>query len=121
MAKAVAFVSDSTEVVLNGEDSKKISKVAELLKDAANEKKPLPISKDFVVESVHVVVAYKTKNGKTEEVVHTIDGTQVQITDFNLKTSQKTQKVKGDDGELIGFEPTGEESLTVSVKFTKNP
>ena len=118
MAKAVAFVSDSTEVVF---EPSKIKKAPEAVEAINEKKKPLPISKDFVVESVSVVVAYRTKSGKSEEVVHTIDGTEVQITDFSLKTAQKTQKVKGDDGELIGFEPTGEESLTVSVKFTKNP
>lgn len=68
------------------------------------------------VEYVHVVVGYKTKNG-TQEVVHQMDD-GVTIDKFVYDLERKQEKVK-EDGALIGFAPTGEEILKITVKYHK--
>ena len=72
----------------------------------------------FPVDSVTVVLGYQTKKG-TEEVVHTIDGQQVQIVSCHHQIEKKVKAMKNEDGTLLGYEPTGEETLTLKVKYIK--
>lgn len=66
------------------------------------------------ISFVKVEVGYKSGN-----VAHIISDEDYSIDDFSYQMSRKTQKVKGDEGEFLGFEPTGEYVLTIKVKYTK--
>jgi hypothetical protein len=81
----------------------------------------MAVNKDAPIEYVHVVVGHKDKDGTRHEVVHKVDGTDVAISKFNLSHEQKFAKVKNEEGLPLGFEPTGEEVLTVTVKYIKAP
>lgn len=71
------------------------------------------------VNDVAVVIGYMNKNGKREEIVHHVDGSAVQIALCEHKVEEKYQKCKAEDGALIGYEPTGEVTLTLRVKYFK--
>ena len=59
----------------------------------------MPPSKagDFIINSVGVVIGYKTKKG-IEEVVHQIDGDAVTITSCQHEVVKKMRPVKADGG-----------------------
>ena len=59
----------------------------------------MPPSKagDFAINSVGVVIGYKTKKG-IEEVVHQIDGDAVTITSCQHEVVKKMRPVKADGG-----------------------
>jgi hypothetical protein len=80
-----------------------------------------PVNRNFPIEYVSIVVGQKDKDGNVTETIHTIDGTEVQIVEHKLHIAQKHKQAKGPEGELIGFEPTGEETLNLQVKFIRNP
>ena len=72
----------------------------------------------FPVNSVSLVIGYETKSG-IEEVVHTVDGKKNDIVMVQHHFERKTRAVKDDRGEVIAYEPTGEEILTLKVKYIK--
>lgn len=84
-------------------------------------KTPKLINLDFPIESVTVVVLQKDKDGNEHEVIHTIDGTQVSIVDYQFNIKQKHVKAKTEDGNVVGFEPSGEETLKLTVSYIRNP
>jgi len=84
-------------------------------------KKPQPVNSDFPIESVTIVVVQKDKEGDVHEVIHTIDGTQVSIVDYQFNVKQKHAKAKTEEGMTIGFEPTGEETLKLVLSYIRNP
>lgn len=86
-----------------------------------NKSAPKLINLDFPIESVTVVVVQKGKDGDLHEVVHTIDGTQVSIVDYQFNIKQKHAKAKTEEGMTIGFEPTGEETLKLVLSYIRNP
>jgi hypothetical protein len=79
----------------------------------------MPPSKagDFTINSVGVVIGYKTKKG-IEEVVHQIDGEEVTITSCQHEVVKKMRQVK-EEGQVVGYEPTGEETLVIKVKYIR--
>ena len=79
----------------------------------------MPRSKalDFPVNSVGVVIGYNTKKG-IEEVVHQVDGDDVTITSCIHEVVKKMRTVK-ENGAVVGYEPTGEETLTIRVKYIR--
>lgn len=80
---------------------------------------PLKKVEEFGISSVTIVVGYKTKDGKIEETVQEIDASTVQISGFKLDHNRKHKSVKNENGDFIGFEPTGEETINLTVKFIK--
>lgn len=72
------------------------------------------------VVDVAVVIGYKTKSGKREEIVHTIDSEEVRIAICNHSVEEKVKQAKDEEGNIIGFEPTGEYILTLKVKYIKD-
>ncbi len=72
------------------------------------------------VTDVAVVIGYKTKNGKKEEIVHTIDSDDVRIVTCSHTVEEKMKAAKDEEGNSLGFEPTGEYVLTLKVKFIKD-
>lgn len=86
----------------------------------ANNAKQL-INPDFPIEYVQVVVGSKDKDGNRHEVIHTIDGKDVSIVDYQFSIKQKHTKTKDDEGRPIGFEPSGEETLKLTLGYIRNP
>lgn len=78
---------------------------------------PKSTNRDFHINSVGVVVGYKTSKG-INEVVHQIDGEEVTITSCSHSVVKKMRAVK-EDGQTVGYEPTGEEELVLRVKFIR--
>jgi hypothetical protein len=74
-------------------------------------------NKDFPINSVSVVIGVKTKKS-VEDVIHFIDGEEVTITDCHHQIVKK-MKPKKVDGDIIGYEPTGEETLILKVKYIR--
>lgn len=74
----------------------------------------------FPVTSASVVIGYLGKDGKENEVVHTVDGEVVEIVSCVHDVKKKMRAAKDDEGNVIGFEPTGEEELTLKVKYIRS-
>lgn len=72
------------------------------------------------VADVAVVLGFRTKSGKREEVVHTIDSDEVSIVSCTYAVERKIRQVKDEAGKSLGFEPTGEYVLTLKVKYTQD-
>jgi hypothetical protein len=79
----------------------------------------MPPSKSgaFPISNVGVVIGYQTKKG-IEEVVHQVDGDDVTITSCTHEVVKKMRQVK-EEGQVVGFEPTGEETLILKVKYIR--
>lgn len=82
-------------------------------------KAPQLVNGDFPVEYVTVIVGQRDKNGNCHETVHLVDGKDVSIVDYQLNVKQKHVKAKAEDGAVIGFEPTGEETLKLTVSYIR--
>lgn len=74
----------------------------------------------FPVNSASVVIGYRGKDGKENEVVHTVDGETVEIVSCTHDIKKKMRAAKDDEGNVIGFEPTGEEELVLKVKYIRS-
>ncbi len=72
----------------------------------------------FPINSVTVVIAYETTNG-IEEVVHQVDGKKSDILSCFHTIERKARQVKDKDGSVIAHETTGEQTLTLKLKFIK--
>lgn len=83
--------------------------------------KPPKLPEGLPVGDVAVIIGYLNKDGKREEIMHVIDGGEVQIASCSHTVEEKYQKAKDSEGNLLGFEPTGECVLTLKVKFYRNP
>lgn len=68
---------------------------------------------------VAVCLGITGKDGKRQEIVHQIDGQDVRIVSVAHGITEKVKQAKDDDGNTLGFEPTGEYELTLKVKFIK--
>jgi len=76
------------------------------------------ISNDLPIDSVGVVIGYTARDG-VREVVHQVNGSEVEIISCVHSVEKKMRACK-EDGQLIGYEPTGEETLTLKVKYIRN-
>jgi hypothetical protein len=71
---------------------------------------------------VSVVIGLSGPNGTHQEIVHQIDGafgSGVSIVKVEHGVEEKVRQCK-EDGQLVGFEPTGEYVLTLKVKYIKD-
>lgn len=69
------------------------------------------------IQSVKVIVTYRTKDGD-QEVVHNIDGADFQIVKCEHNVEEKVKQTRDPDTkQLMGYEPTGENLLTLKVKY----
>jgi hypothetical protein len=76
-----------------------------------------PLNRDFPINSIAVVIGYKTEKG-IQEVVHQLDGEQVRIVSFTHDVQTKMRAVK-EDGQMVGHEPTGEEIVIIKIKYIR--
>lgn len=83
-------------------------------------KPSLAVNSEFPIEYVHIVVGQIDKDGNTHEVVHSVDGKQVSIVEYTLNVKQKHVKSKTEDGNVVGFEPSGEETLKLTLSYIKS-
>ena len=72
----------------------------------------------FPVNSIALVVGYETTKG-IEEVVHQIDGKKCDIVSVHHQIERKTKAKKDERGDIVAYELTGEEILTLKVKYIK--
>jgi len=71
------------------------------------------------ITDVSVIIGMLNREGKREEIIHdinTADATRIVLCHQNIE--EKTRAVK-EEGQLVGYEPTGEYILTVKVKYIK--
>jgi hypothetical protein len=75
----------------------------------------------FPVDYVAVVVGYKTseKDKKGDEVVHQVDSKSCDILSVQHGIERKKVAVKDSDGSIARYEETGEEILTLKVKYIR--
>jgi hypothetical protein len=79
----------------------------------------MPQPLEFPVDHVAVAINYRGKKDGNE-VVHTVDGEKVQIVSCTHDIKKKMRQNKDKEtGDLLGFEPTGEEELIVKVKYIR--
>lgn len=71
-------------------------------------------SEEDPISFVKMEIGYKSGT-----VVHEVSDEVYSIDALSYTLDKKTQKVKGDAGEFLGFEPTGEYVLTIKVKYTR--
>lgn len=81
--------------------------------------RPRLLSTALPVDSVGVVIGYSARDG-VREVVHQVNGSEVEIISCIHSVEKKMRACK-EDGQLVGFEPTGEEVLTLKVKYIRSP
>lgn len=72
----------------------------------------------FPVDYVAVVVGYKV-GSKIEEVVHQVDSKGCDILSVQHGIERKKIAKKDSDGSIIKYEETGEEVLTLKVKYIR--
>lgn len=82
---------------------------------------PPKTNEEFNVKYVHVLIGTMGKDGEVHETVHSVNGDDVMITAFKQHSEDKVKPCKDDDGRVIGFEPTGECQMSMTVKFIRNP
>lgn len=70
------------------------------------------------ISGVMVDLTFRGRDGESV-VQHVINGREVKIVGYHMTISKKTQKSKNEEGNLIGFEPTGEEELVLKVKYIR--
>jgi hypothetical protein len=66
---------------------------------------------------IAVVIGYLDKDGNRQESVHVIDSDVVDISKVNLVVENKMRACKNEEGNLIGYEPSGEVHLKLEVKY----
>jgi hypothetical protein len=72
------------------------------------------------VQDVTVILGMQNREGNREEVIHDINTLEdLRIVSCAHTIEEKTRAVK-EDGQLIGYEPTGEYILTLKVKYIKD-
>lgn len=69
------------------------------------------------ISDVTIIVGRRNAVGQRTEQMHNIDGRDFRITCFSEVVAEKMQKVKDDNGNLVGFEATGEYELTIKLKY----
>jgi hypothetical protein len=69
------------------------------------------------VSDVTVIIGYKDRDGRRVEVIHDVN--DVRITECTHSFTEKQKLAKDEDGHILGFEPTGEYVLKLTVKFNK--
>jgi hypothetical protein len=79
---------------------------------------PLPSQSGFPVDSVTLVIGYKTQQG-IEEVVHQVDAKKCDILKVEHSIERKKVAKKDTDGSIISYEETGEEILLLKVKYIR--
>lgn len=85
----------------------------------AEEKKKAKSNDPMLAYSdVAICLGLLGKDGKRQEVVHQIDSDSVRIVSVSHGVVEKMRQHK-EDGQLLGFEPTGEYELTLKVKYIK--
>ena len=72
----------------------------------------------FPISYVSVVIGYETTNG-IEEVVQVIDGKRSDILSCDHRFERKSKAIKDKDGSVVAYESTGEQSLTLKIKYIK--
>lgn len=86
--------------------------------EGKKEKKSRP--SEVHVTDVVVIIGMKTKGGKREEVQHSIDVEDgLRIVKCVQEIEERQRQCK-EDGQLIGFEPTGEYNFNLKVKYVKD-
>jgi len=70
------------------------------------------------ITDVTVIIGMRNREGNREEIIHDINTEQKKrIVLCNHNIEEKMQKAKDDEGIFIGYEPTGEYTLTLKVKY----
>ncbi len=80
---------------------------------------PSPNLTGFPVNSVSLCIAYETSAGTIEEVVYVVDGKKCDIVLAQHSIERKKLAKKDEDGSIIAYEETGEEILTLKVKYIR--
>lgn len=71
---------------------------------------------DVSVGYVKVAIGYKTKEG-IKEVVHEVSSDDYDMTNFTFVQDRKFKPTKDEEGNPLGFEPTGEYSWALKIKY----
>lgn len=89
-----------------------------VMKDSAT-KTVESISKRTSIEytDLTVIVGSNDKDGNRQEQVHVIDGEVVNIAKVLLLNEEKQRACKNDEGNIVGYEPSGEVNLKLEVKY----
>ena len=70
------------------------------------------------ITDVTVIIGMRNREGNREEIIHDINTeNKKRIVLCNHNIEEKMQKAKDDEGMFIGYEPTGEYTLTLKVKY----
>ena len=70
------------------------------------------------ITDVTVIIGMINREGHREEIIHDINTEErKRIVLCNHNIEEKMQKAKDDEGAFIGYEPTGEYTLTLKVKY----
>ena len=76
---------------------------------------------DFPVRSVEVIVTYDTPSGLVP-VTQKVEATNtLKLSKVRHETHKQFKPQKDEEGHLIGHEPTGVETMTVVVRYIREP
>lgn len=77
------------------------------------------LSDKVPVSDVTLIIGYRDRQGARQEVIHDIVDSDHRIVMCSHNVLEKVQKVKDDQGNLMGFEPTGEYEVTIKIKYVR--
>ena len=76
-------------------------------------------SQDEVIEYAAIVFRIKDRSGVVHENVVEVDGSKVAVSMFNLSITNKMAKAKDEEGNIVGFEPTGEKTVNLKISYVE--
>ena len=83
------------------------------------EAKPFRKVSSNKITDVKVLLGFNTPNGR-QEAVYVIPAEEFIIDSYAVSDEEKVMKAKGSEGEFIGFEPTGEHTFVLKIKYHTN-
>jgi hypothetical protein len=86
---------------------------------AAVPEKPLRKTQSNKITDVKITLGFNSPSGR-HEAQYVIPAEDFIIDSYAVADEEKVMKAKGDSGEFIGFEPTGEHVLTLKIKYHTN-
>lgn len=69
------------------------------------------------ISDITIIVGRTNAEGQRSEEMTNVDRRDYRITGFSQVISEKMQKVKDDEGRLMGHEPTGEHEITIKIRY----
>jgi hypothetical protein len=69
------------------------------------------------ITDVKIVLGFTTPDGARQEAVYMVDADRYLIDGYSFTDEGKIAKARDEEGNLVGFESTGERNMVLKVKY----